>query len=327
MTAMKNAEDASAREIVITRLIDAPVARVWRAWRENAEIVQWWGPHGFADETRSREFRPGGIWKHTMIGPDGAKYLNTAKYVEIVENEKIVVKNGGGKEFDEKGVGFIATITFKAVGSKTELTMRSEFMTAAMKKQAVEEFGAIEGGKQTLSRLNAHCTGQFVIFRLVDAPRERVWRAWSDAKELAAWSGPEGSVTTHGDLDFRVGGSYHYAMRSSGVEMWGLATYKEIEKPAQLVYVQQFSDKERGLGAHPLAPTWPKKTLTTVYFQDFGPKTLISLYWLPVDASDAEHKTFSEGMAGMCRGWGGSFDRLDVILKEGRCSGEVRSRR
>jgi uncharacterized protein YndB with AHSA1/START domain len=315
MTAIKKAEAASDREIVITRLIDAPVARVWRAWADNAEIVRWWGPHGFSDETTAREFKEGGIWKHVMIGPDGARYLNTAKYVEIVPEKKIVVKNGGGKEFDEKGVGFVSTITFKAVGGKTELTMRSELFTADMKKRAVEEFGAIEGGKQTLSRLNAHCTGQFVIFRLVDAPRERVWRAWTDPKEMGAWFGPKGAETTHSDLDFRVGGSYHYAMKSGGVEMWGLAAYKEIEKPAKLVYVQQFSDKDRGLGVHPLAPTWPKRLLTTVLFQDFGPKTLISLYWLPIEAGEAELKTFRDGRAGMAQGWGGSFDRLDAFLK------------
>ncbi|MBI2385881.1 MAG: SRPBCC domain-containing protein [Elusimicrobia bacterium] len=318
MSVTKKAESTADREIVITRLIDAPVPRVWRAWADNDEIVKWWGPHGFSDETRSREFKEGGIWKHVMIGPDGVKYLNTAKYVEIVPEKKIVVKNGGGKEFDEKGVGFVSTITFKAVGDKTELTMRLECMTAAMKKRAVEEFRAIEGGQQTLSRLDAHVAGQFVIFRLVDAPRERVWRAWTDAKEMGAWFGPKGAETTHSDLDLRVGGSYHYAMRSGGVEMWGLATYQEIEKPAKLVYLQRFSDKDRGLGVHPLAPTWPKKLLTTVLFQDFGPKTLISLYWAPIEASAVELKTFSDGMSGMNQGWGGSFDRLDAFLKEGK---------
>ncbi|MBI3549247.1 MAG: SRPBCC domain-containing protein [Elusimicrobia bacterium] len=316
MNPTKSAEAASDRDIVITRLIDAPVARVWRAWTDNAEIVKWWGPHGFSDETTSREFKVGGIWKHVMIGPDGARYLNTAKYLEIVPEKKIVVKNGGGKEDDEKGVGFVSTITFKAVGEKTELTMRMELMTAAMKKRVVEEFRAVEGGQQTLSRLNAHVTGQFVIFRLVDAPRERVWRAWTEPKEMAAWFGPKGSETTHSELDFRVGGSYHYAMTSGGVEMWGLALYKEIVKPEKLVYVQQFSDKDRGLGAHPLAPTWPKRMLTTVHLKDFGPKTLISLYWSPIDPSAAETETFTKGMDGMKVGWGGSFDRLAAHLKE-----------
>jgi uncharacterized protein YndB with AHSA1/START domain len=318
MNAMKKTEPVSDREIVITRLIDAPVARVWRAWTDNAEIVKWWGPHGFSDETSAREFKAGGHWRHTMIGPDGTRFPNFATYKEIEKEKRIVLINAGSKEDDEKGVGFRSEITFKAVGSKTEITMRNEFPSAEMRDRVVKEFKAIEGGQQTLSRLDAHVTGQFVIFRYVDAPRDRVWRAWTDPKEMSAWFGPKGSETTHSDLDFRVGGSYHYAMKSGGVEMWGLAVYKEIEKPSKLVYVQQFSDKDRGLGVHPMSPTWPKRMLTTVHLQDFGPKTLISLYWAPVDPTAAETKTFAEGMSGMSQGWGGSFDRLDAFLKEGR---------
>lgn len=318
MSAAKKPEPEADREIVVTRLIDAPVARVWRAWTDNAEIVKWWGPHGFSDETISREFKPGGHWRHTMIGPDGTRFGNFATYKEIEKEKRIVLVNGGGKEGDDEGVGMRSVVTFKAVGDKTEITMRTVLPTVAMRQRVVKEFNAIEGGKQTLSRLDAHCTGQFVIFRLVDAPRERVWRAWTDAKELAAWSGPKGAETFHSELDLRVGGSYHYAMKTGGVELWGLAVYKEIEKPSKLVYVQQFSDKDRGLGVHPLAPTWPKKTLTTVHFQDFGPKTLISLYWLPLEANEIELKTFRDGLTGMNQGWSGSFERLDAFLGEGK---------
>lgn len=319
MTAMKKAlEPESEREVVITRLIAAPLARVWRAWTDDDEIVKWWGPHGFRDETRSREFKEGGVWRHTMIGPDGARYLNAAKYHEIVPMEKIVVRNAGGAEYDEKGLHFTSTITFKAVGDKTEITMRSVFGTAAMRKQAVEEFKAVEGGNQTLSRLEAHCAGWFTIFRLVDAPRERVWRAWTAERELAAWMGPKGAEPGHAKLDLRVGGTYHYSIRYAGVEMWGLLTYREIAAPERLVYLQQFSDKDRGLGAHPLAPAWPKKMLTTVHFQDFGAKTLISLYWAPVEAGEAELATFRDGMDGMKGGWNGSFERLDEHLRQGK---------
>jgi uncharacterized protein YndB with AHSA1/START domain len=315
MNAMKKDAPEADREIVITRLIDAPVARVWRAWTNNDEIVKWWGPHGFSDETSHREFKAGGHWKHVMIGPDGTRYPNYATYKELVENQKIVLVNAGSKEDAEKGVGFRSEITFKAAGSKTELTMRSVFPSKEMRDRVVKEFKAIEGGRQTLARLDAHVTNQFVIFRMVAAPRERVWRAWTDPKEMAAWFGPKGAETFHSDLDFRVGGSYHYAMKSGGVEMWGLAVYKEIVKPEKLVYVQQFSDKNRGLTTHPMAPTWPKRMLTTVHFQDFGAKTLISLYWAAVEPTAAEAKTFADGMAGMSQGWGGSFDRLDEFLK------------
>lgn len=214
-------------------------------------------------------------------------------------------------------MGFTSTITFKAVGNKTELSMRMVLITAEMKKRAVEEFRAVDGGNQTLSRLEARVTGQFTIFRLVDAPRERVWRAWTDPKELPAWMGPKGSKTTHADVDFRVGGSYHYALEFAGVEMWGLATYREIERPSKLVYLLQFSDKYRGLATHPLAPGWPKRMLNTVHLQDFGSRTLISLYTQALGASEAELETFRDGMAGMSAGWSGTFERLDAVLKEG----------
>ena len=318
MNAMKRAAEPEAdREIVVTRLIDAPVERVWRAWTDDSEIVKWWGPHGFSDETSSREFKPGGHWRHTMIGPDGTRFSNYATYKLIEEHKRIVIVNAGSKEDDEEGMGMRTEVTFKAVGGKTELTLRNVLSTAAMRERVVKEFKAVEGGQQTLSRLNAHVAGQFHMSRLVSAPRERVWRAWSDPKELPRWMGPQGSETTHSDLDFRVGGSYHYALEFAGVEMWGLTDYKEIVKPEKIVYVQQFSDKDRGLATHPLAPTWPKRMLATILFQDFGPKTLISLYWEALEPTPAERETFAKGVAGMNQGWAGTFDRLDALLKEG----------
>ncbi len=311
-------EAASDREIVVTRLIDAPVARVWRAWTDNDEIVKWWGPHGFSDETAKREFKAGGHWKHVMIGPDGRRFPNYATYKEIETEKRIVLVNGGSEEDEAKGVGFRSEITFKAVGNKTEITMRSTFPTVEMRAFVVKEFKAIEGGQQTLSRLAAQVEGDFVIFRMINAPRERVWRAWTSEKELAAWMGPKGGEAGYAKLDLRVGGTYHYMNKYAGKEMWGLAHYEEIEAPAKLVFVQQFSDKDRGLTTHPLAPTWPKRMRTTVHLQDFDAKTLISLYWKPLDPTEAERETFIKGMEGMKGGWGGSFDRLDEHLKEGK---------
>ncbi len=315
MTIAKPAQNASDREIVITRLVDAPLERVWRAWTDPAEIVRWWGPHGFTTDTNHREFKAGGLWKHTMIGPDGTPYSNTTKYEEIVEKERIVYTNGGGKE-DGPGVHFRSTVTFKHRGGKTEITMRAVFDTAAMREHAVKQYGAIEGGNQTLSRLAALVQGEFVISRLVDAPRQRVWKAWTDPAELGRWFGPKGFETFHAQLDFRPGGSYHYGIKGNGIEMWGKWVFSEIEVPAKLGFVQSFSNKEGGPGVHPLAPTWPKQTLSTILFQDFGPKTLVTVYWAPLDATEAERKTFLDGMAGMNEGWSGTFERFDAYLGE-----------
>ena len=227
--------DSSDREIVITRLIDAPLERVWRAWADPKEIVQWWGPHGFSNETERREFKAGGHWKHVMIGPDGGRYPNMANYEEIVEKERIVYTNGGGREGSGDGAHFRAVITFKAVGKKTEITLRSIFDTPGERDHVVKTYNAIEGGNQTLSRMAAHIAGNFVASRLVDAPRERVWRAWTEPSELRQWFGPKDFETFHAKLDFRPGGTYHYGIKGNGVEMWGKWTIRVIEKPSKLV--------------------------------------------------------------------------------------------
>jgi hypothetical protein len=82
-------------------------------------------------------------------------------------------------------------VTFKDLGAKTELTMRMVFDTAAARDLVVKEYGAIEGGKQTMARLGEHLAGEFVLTRLVDAPRGFLWKAWTEPKRLAAWFGPK----------------------------------------------------------------------------------------------------------------------------------------
>ena len=155
-----------------------------------------------------------------------------------------------------------------------------------------------------------------MISRLIAAPREKVWHCWTEPERLAAWFGPKDFETICATLDFRPGGTYHYCIRGNGIEMWGKWTFREIDAPARLVFIDAFSDKDQGLGRHPFAPTWPAQMETTVLFADFGPKTLITLLWSPHKASEVEHKTFSDGTASMHQGWGGTFERLDAYLQQ-----------
>jgi len=313
-----NAHDTTAptdRELVVSRVINAPVARVWRAWTDPAEVAKWWGPYGFVTDTSERDFKAGGTWRHTMVGPDGKEYPNLARFEEIVPLERIVLTNGGG-DGDGPGVHFRSTVTFKDLGGKTEITMRLVFDTAAMRETAATKFGAIEGGRQTLSRLAALVQNEFVISRLVSAPRTRVWQAWTNPNELAAWFGPKGFETVRANLDFRVGGTYHYGITGSGVTMWGKWVFEEIDPPARLRVLQSFSDEHGGLGRHPLAPTWPAQMKTTIELQDFGDRTLVTILWSPFDATEVERQTFADGMSSMNQGWTGTFERLEDHLKE-----------
>lgn len=315
----KSVDETTGREIVLTRMLDAPRERVWKAWTDPEQVAIWWGPYGFKTTTEGRQFKPGGTWKHTMIGPDGTRYPNSARFEEIVENERIVYTNGGGRE-GGRGTNFRATVTFKSVGSKTKLTLRLVFDTPELREVAVRDYGAIEGGQQTLSRLASHVAGEFVISRLVAAPRARVWKAWTEPEQLKVWFGPKGFETFHARLDFRPGGTYHYGMRNAagGVESWGQWTFREIAAPERLSFVLAFSDKDGGLGRHPLAPAWPQQMLSTVLFADFSGRTLVTIESAPYEASEAEMKTFREGFASMTQGWTGTFERLDAHLREER---------
>lgn len=149
-------EKPSDREIVIARTFDAPRELVWRAMTDPQHVVNWWGPRGFTTTIETMDVRPGGVWKHTMHGPDGTNYPNKSVFKEIVKPERIVYSHGGGRE-DGPGASFVATWTFDEVeGGKTKVTIRMVFSSSAARDFVIKEFGAIEGGRQTLERLAEH---------------------------------------------------------------------------------------------------------------------------------------------------------------------------
>ena len=149
------AEDTSAREIVITRVFDAPRELVFEAMSDPKQVVHWRGPRGFTTTIHEMDVRPGGVWRHTMHGPDGTDYPNKTVFIEVVKPERIVYSNVGGKKGDP-GAQFEATWTFEAQGDKTKLILRMVFPSAAVREHVVSVYGAIEGGKQTLERLAEH---------------------------------------------------------------------------------------------------------------------------------------------------------------------------
>jgi uncharacterized protein YndB with AHSA1/START domain len=157
MDAKRNSPDTPTadREIVITRTVDAPRELVWQAWTDPRHVVHWWGPVGFTTTIERMDVRPGGVWKHVMHGPDGTDYPNSSVFKEVVKPERIVFSHGGGKE-GGPGVHFTATWTFEALGDKTRVTIHMVFETAADRDIVVKEYGAIEGGKQTLARLGEY---------------------------------------------------------------------------------------------------------------------------------------------------------------------------
>jgi len=145
-------ENVSEREIVLSRLFDAPRELVWEVWTNPNHVAKWWGPNGFSTTIHEMDVRPGGKWHHTMHGPDGTDYPNKSIFKEVVKPERIVFSHGGGEK-GGPGANFKASWTFEAQGDKTRVTIRMVFPTAAERETVVKHYNAIEGGQQTLGRL------------------------------------------------------------------------------------------------------------------------------------------------------------------------------
>ena len=139
----------SDREILLTRVFDAPRTLVFQAWTEPAHLAQWYGPQGFTTTTHAIDVRPGGAWRFTMHGPDGVDFDNLIVYLEIAPPERLVYQHGSADD----PVQFETTVTFAEEDGRTRLTMRGVFRSVAERDQAVRDFHAVEGGRQTLERL------------------------------------------------------------------------------------------------------------------------------------------------------------------------------
>jgi len=161
-------------------------------------------------------------------------------------------------------------------------------------------------------------TKEFIITRTFEAPRSLVWKAWTMPAMLAKWFGPKGANCQIIKHELRIGGIVHSRLAIGNAIMWGKFTYQEITPESRLVWLHSFSD-ETGINItrHPFNPGWPLELLTTLSLVDDGRKTRLTLTWTPVNASEIELEAFEKELPGATQGWGGSFDQLSEILKDG----------
>jgi uncharacterized protein YndB with AHSA1/START domain len=159
----------------------------------------------------------------------------------------------------------------------------------------------------------------FVISRTFDAPRSLVWEVYTDRDHLMQWFGPKGFPMTHADLDFRIGGVFHYCLRMpDGHEMWGKWTFREIVEPEKLSVIVAFSDAAGGITRHPMNPDWPRETLGVTTFDEHDDKTTVTVNWTVFNGTDAERELFAQSHDSMRMGWGGTFEQLEGYLAKMR---------
>ena len=162
---------------------------------------------------------------------------------------------------------------------------------------------------------DASAEKEFVISRLLPAPRDLVFACFTDPEHMKQWWGPKGCKVIASTMDLRPGGTYHYGMQTpDGSQMWGKFTYREIEKPSRIVLVSTFSDAAGGVTRHPLAPNWPLQMLSTFLFESEGDATRLTIKWSPINPTAEERATFEAGFGGMTQGWSGTFEQLEAYL-------------
>jgi uncharacterized protein YndB with AHSA1/START domain len=158
----------------------------------------------------------------------------------------------------------------------------------------------------------------FVISRVFDVPRDFLWQCFTDPERMKQWWGPKGFKVIASNMDLRIGGTYHNGMTApDGSVMWGLFTYREIVPQERLVFVNCFSDENRGVVRSPMVATWPLKMLSTFAFEDApGDKTKFTVHWRTLDATPEEQATFDsdQSRVGMTNGWTGTMDQLEAYL-------------
>jgi uncharacterized protein YndB with AHSA1/START domain len=156
---------------------------------------------------------------------------------------------------------------------------------------------------------------KIIISRLYDAPRNLVWKAWTDPARLARWWGPKGFEMLDDKLDLRPGGRYLYGMRApNGMELWGKFVYSQVLPPERLVFINSFSDKSGGTTCHFASPTWPLEVLNVLTLAEQDGRTTLTLEGAPINATEEERNTYQTGFDSMRNGFGGATDQLEAFL-------------
>jgi uncharacterized protein YndB with AHSA1/START domain len=149
--------------------------------------------------------------------------------------------------------------------------------------------------------------GDVVVTRVYDAPREVVFRAWTDPEQLMRWWAPNGCTTPFCTVDLRPGGKFHYCMRlPDGRDIWGLGIYDEIVAPERIVYTDAFADAD----GNPVSPSrygmsagYPTESVVTVALAKHPRGTMLTLRHSVGAVAFAER-------GGMEQGWNEMLEHL-----------------
>ena len=150
-----------------------------------------------------------------------------------------------------------------------------------------------------------------VIERVLDAPREKVWQAWTDPEQIKKWWGPKEFTAPSIESDFQEGGTYHWAMQSpDGQVYWSTGTFHEIVPQERLVVTDSFADEEGNVvppSHYGMEGDHPMEGRIVVTFADAGGKTKLTVRYEGMAPSETRDLATT--------GWNETLDKLAALLE------------
>jgi predicted 3-demethylubiquinone-9 3-methyltransferase (glyoxalase superfamily)/uncharacterized protein YndB with AHSA1/START domain len=331
---IENGKNSKNTFTVISRIINAPRDVVFKVFTEPQHLKNWWGPKGFSCPFVKVDMRKGGKYVYCMRGEitpfAGKEFWSGGKIIEFDAPKKIVLtdyfSDEKGNKVEPASYGMdpnfpkesVVTVKFDEEKGKTRLSIIYTLPETDAGRKAIQKSGMEVGWNQSIDKLDLEVVSatatvkEFVISRAYDAPKEKVWEAFTIPEVMAKWWGPKGTSALASKMDFKIGGNYHYCLKyPDGSIMWGKQVYLDILPPKKLVFINSFSNEKGEITKHPMSETWPLEMLTTLTFVENKGKTTLTIRWLPMNASENECKTFDEGRDSMKQGWTGSLDQLE----------------
>jgi uncharacterized protein YndB with AHSA1/START domain len=297
---------ATDNELVITRVFDAPCGVVFEAWTDPKHLVNWWGPFGFTTTVKEIDVRPGGVWRLVMHGPDGRDYHNRIIFLEIIRPSLLVFKHE--PEPGAEPSTHETTVRFEPEGPRTRLTMRMRFDSAAERERIVKTYKADTGAEQTLQRLADHLSTNVkktvTVTRVFNAPRELVWKVWTNPKHVANWWGPHRFTNPVCEWDPQVNGKIYIEMQGPDGSTHPMnGTFVEAVPPERISFIASVPGPDGNVKFQ------VQNTATFVERPDG--KTLLTVEAKVISTTD-------EGLvnlAGMEMGWTESLERVETEVK------------
>ncbi len=287
--------------VILTREFDAPRELVFELYTKPEHLMRWWGPRWAPLKSCEIDLRVGGEWRHVFAKGDGPNQTFKGVYREIVAPELLVYTLVYDlPQFRDHPA--IVTETFESLGQRTKLRQVARHETFEFRDGHFSS-GMESGAFETFERLDellATMPRQLTLARVLDAPRERVFKAWTERDRLQRWWGPRGFSNPRCEIEVRPGGAIAIDMRGPDGTVYPMkGEFREIVVPERLV----FTSWAAGPDGKPMF-----EMLNTVTFAERNGKTEMTLDVRALMVTGLAARP----LQGMTQGWTESLDRLEA---------------